>query len=328
MKRLLVLAAATAVAAGTGLGTTALAAPPSPANPAGHSTDIRGIVRANHSAGKPGGSGGNLSYHGGPVMRSNQTYAIYWVPGTNGNTMSTNYSSVIDGFFTNVGTASGSTSNVYNSDTQYYDGSGSIAYSSSFKGSVTDASAYPTSGQCTDPVSVTNVCLTDAQIQAEVVKIATSTPGWAPSADNQKMFFVFTARNVGSCFDASHCAFSYYCAYHGDFFSGNTHYIYANQPYTMTAPSSCGSGQAPNDQDADSTLNVTSHEHNEAITDPDGNAWFDRTGAENGDKCAWNFGTALGGATGAKYNQVIGTGHYYLQQEWSNARSRCVLTGT
>jgi len=25
---------------------------------------------------------------------------------------------------------------------------------------------------------------------------------------------------------------------------------------------------------------------------------------------------------------VIGAGKYYLQQEWSNAHSRCVLTGT
>ena len=327
MKRLLVIAAATALASGSGLAATALASPPSPANPAGHSSDIRGIVHANHAAGKPGGSGGNLSYHGGPVMRTNKTYAIYWAPGTNGNTISTNYRSTIDGFFTNVGNASGSTGNVYYSDTQYSDGSGKISYSSQFVTSVLDTSAYPASG-CSDPVSQTTVCLSDLQIQKEVQDVATAN-GWNPTTDNQSMFFVFTAKNVGSCFDASHCAFSYYCAYHGDFVGSNgVHYIYANQPYTNTVSSSCGTGQAPNDADADSTINVTSHEHNEAITDPDGNAWFDRTGAENGDKCAWNFGTALGGATGAKYNQVIGSGHYYLQQEWSNAHSRCVLTGT
>jgi hypothetical protein len=90
----------------------------------------------------------------------------------------------------------------------------------------------------------------------------------------------------------------------------------------------CGSGQSPNNDDADSTINVLSHEHNEAITDPLGNAWYDRRGAENGDKCAWNFGTALGGAPEHLYNQVIGTGTYYLQQEWSNRSSGCVLTGT
>jgi hypothetical protein len=39
------------------------------------------------------------------------------------------------------------------------------------------------------------------------------------------------------------------------------------------------------------------------------------------------FGTPLGGGTGAEYNQVIGSGHYYLQQEWPNHNSGCVLTG-
>ena len=324
MKRLLVIAAATALASGSGLAATALAAPPSPANPAGHSSDIRGVVHANHSAGKRGGSGGNLSYHGGAVMHTNKTYAIYWDP--SGRVMSPAYASTIDGFFQNVAAESTHTTNVYYSDTQYYDGSGNITYSSSFGGSVVDTNAYPASG-CTDTVAATDVCLSDAQLQTEIANVA-SAQGW--SAGPTTMFFLFTAKGVGSCFDSSHCAFSYYCAYHGDFTTGtaaNQHYIYANQPYTNTAPSSCGTGQGPNDPDADSTINVTSHEHNEAITDPYGDAWFDRTGAENGDKCAWTFGTSTG-TTGHKYNQTINGAHYYLQQEWSNAHSRCVLQGT
>jgi len=95
----------------------------------------------------------------------------------------------------------------------------------------------------------------------------------------------------------------------------------------MTVPAACDSGQHPNSSDADATINVASHEHNEAITDPLGTAWFDQRGYENGDKCAWNFGTALGGTSGHQYNQAIGSGRYYLQQEWSNQTSRCVLTG-
>ena len=67
---------------------------------------------------------------------------------------------------------------------------------------------------------------------------------------------------------------------------------------------------------------------NEAITDPDGNAWFDSAGNENGDKCAWTFGTSLGSTGSGQYNTVIGAGKYYLQQEWSNQNSRCVLTGS
>jgi PKD repeat protein len=42
------------------------------------------------------------------------------------------------------------------------------------------------------------------------------------------------------------------------------------------------------------------------------------------DKCACNFGSALGGSPGAQYNEQISSGNYWLQQEWSNASSGCV----
>jgi hypothetical protein len=124
------------------------------------------------------------------------------------------------------------------------------------------------------------------------------------------------------------CAFTYYCAYHSSFNSSSGTTLYANQPYAAYVPFACGSGQSPNGDDADSTINVTSHEHNETITDPLGTAWYDSSGAENGDKCAWNFGTALGSNGKGLYNQVIDGHDYYLQQEWSNHSFGCVLTGT
>src|SRR5205807_1956866 len=51
------------------------------------------------------------------------------------------------------------------------------------------------------------------------------------------------------------------------------------------------------------------------------------TGFENGDKCAYNWGSALGGSgTPADpfYNQVINGHHYYYQQEWSNQGRTCL----
>ena len=38
-----------------------------------------GIVPAHNQAAKRGG-GSNLTYHGGSVMQTNNTYAIYWDP--------------------------------------------------------------------------------------------------------------------------------------------------------------------------------------------------------------------------------------------------------
>ena len=225
------------------------------------------------------------------------------------------------------------TYNVYFSDTQYYDSAaGNILYSSAFDGTqaIVDTTPYPANG-CRD--SYTSICLSDGQIQSELASLISSRG--LPSGTGVA-YFMFTPKGVGSCAGTS-CAFSYYCAYHSNFATGGHQALYANMPYANTVPAACGSGQSPNGSggagDADSTLNVTSHEHNEAVTDPLGTAWFDRSGYENGDKCAWNFGTALGSTSTSspsttKYNQLINGHAYYLQQEWSNARPGCVLTGT
>jgi hypothetical protein len=298
--------------------TPATATSPDPANPAGN---ILGVVPARGQASKfLGGGSSNLSYHNGPVMHTNTVYAIYLIPAT--NTVSAGYVSLINGFYGNVAADSAKTSNVYYSDTQYKDTTGQVTYGSTFGGSFTDAAALPASG-CTD--SYTTVCLSDAQIQAEVQK-AMAANSWTGGPTH--LFFVFTAKGIGSCAGSS-CAFSQYCAYHSWIGSGSNVVLYANMPYADTVPAACDAGQHPNNDDADATLNVASHEHNEAITDEQGSAWYDRRGYENGDKCAWNFGAALGSTGGAAtaYNQVIGTGKYYLQQEWSNKTTRCVLTG-
>ncbi len=295
--------------------------PGDPPNPPAAGDHIRGIVPPRGKLNKLGPQGGNLTYHNGPAMHTNTTYAIYWIPP--GYTVSTNYVSLVDGFLKNVASADGSTTNVYYSDTQYYaNGAGNILYGSTFGGAWTDTSALPPSG-CAD--KYTSVCLTDAQIQTEV---ATAIAANAWTAGPSNMFFVFTAKGIGSCAGSS-CAFTQYCAYHSWIGSGSSVTLYANMPYADTVPAACDSGQHPNNDDADATINVASHEHNETITDEQGSAWFDRRGYENGDKCAWNFGSALGstGGSNTEYNQVIASGKYWMQQEWSNKSSGCVLTG-
>ncbi len=288
-----------------------------PAQPPGQ---IRGIVMARNKAGKIGISGGNLLYNGGPVMHTNKTYAIYWVP--SGYSISSRYESLINGFFTNVAAASGRTSNVYYSTTQYYDTvHGNILYKSTFGGAALDTRTFPVSG-CSDPY--TKVCLTDGQLQTEINRVATAH-GWSRSGT---IFFMFTAKGVGSC-AYGYCAFSDYCAYHSDFLTSAGDTLYANMPYAETVPAACDSGQHPNgDAAADAEINLISHEHAETITDMLGTAWYDLYGNENGDKCAWDFKTVLGTTSYGEYNQLIGTGKYYMQSEWSNNSSGCVLTGT
>jgi hypothetical protein len=279
---------------------------------------LLGVVTARHGVSRYSSRGyGTLRYHGGPVMHTNKTYAIYWVP--SGYTMQSGYSNLINQYFTDVAADSGKTSNVYYTGTQYSDGSGYVQYSSSFGGSYTDTSPLPASG-CTD--SDTSVCLSDAQIQAEITKDVNAN-GWPKGPSTE--YFMFTAKGIGSC-SGSSCAFTQYCAYHSWIGSGSSEILYANMPYADTVPSACDVGQHPNGNDADATLNVTSHEHNETITDENGNAWYDLGGYEDGDKCAWIFGT-VSGSNGAEYNQTINGHHYFLQQEYSNYDRNCVSTG-
>ena len=145
--------------------------------------------------------------------------------------------------------------------------------------------------------------------------------GWKTGLSN--IYFVFTPKNVGSC-AGSACSYSYFCAYHSQIGSGNTATLYANMPYAAFVPAACGSGQSPNGDDADSTINVTSHEHNEAITDPLGTAWYDRREQENGDKCAWNFAHPLGTTASGSYNQAIGTGRREPRRETRRVKSGVV----
>jgi hypothetical protein len=57
--------------------------------------------------------------------------------------------------------------------------------------------------------------------------------------------------------------------------------------------------------------NVSGHELSEARTDPTGSGWYDSSGAENGDKCAWTFNVP--------YVVFSDGSKWKIQGEWSNA---------
>jgi hypothetical protein len=260
---------------------------------------------------------GDLTYHGGPVMHTNQTYTIFWAP--SGYSYPAGYENVIGQYFTDVGHDSGGNQNVYGILTQYFDGSGNITYNSTFAGTIDDTHAYPTSG-CSDGFGTTE-CLTDAQLQTEIRSVV-AAQGWPHNGTAE--YFILTPPNVGSCFDGSstQCSYSLYCAYHSSFNVTGGEEIYANMPYAHV--SGCSTGQSPNSNAADDTINVISHENNEAISDPNGNAWFDAAGYEDGDKCNFDFGSPLGGSGGSEFNQVINGDHYWIQREYDNSTHACL----
>jgi hypothetical protein len=166
---------------------------------------------------------------------------------------------------------------------------------------------------------------------AEVNKVVNSQ-GWPHGLGAQ--YDVVLPPHAGSCFDAvsGECFDTVYCAYHN--FDPANKTIYANISYSPGDPFGCGVREYPNGfgtkGNVDDTLSSLSHEDNEAITDPTLEAYFDEFGFENGDECRntpfeEDYGFPLGGSAGEEtlFNEEIGSGHYYLQQEWSNDAEDC-----
>jgi hypothetical protein len=153
---------------------------------------------------------------GGPVLASNKTYAIYWDPTDHYHG---DWQGVIDGFFHNMGAASGSLASVFSVDTQYTDAVNQhAAYSSTFMGAYTDTDRYPTVGNCTDPHPLAGenfpkkepdaiTCLTNAQIQHE---LEVFVAGHGLQKGMSTIFYLLTPPGVTVCLDnggpAGHCS--------------------------------------------------------------------------------------------------------------------------
>jgi serine protease len=114
---------------------------------------------------------------------------------------------------------------------------------------------------------------------------------------------------------------SNYCAWHSDTSTTGGTIAYTNLPYQPDAGFSCGV-HAVNSSSIgvnDGVSIVGGHEQAETETDPELNAWFDASGSEIGDKCAWRNlqDTSFGGST-------LGTSEFATQPLWSNSAGGCV----
>ena len=271
-----------------------------------HVMPTRAQYVAGFAKGAAGGGGGTgIFYHNGPVLHATKVVAIYWsASGTpmyqNGPASGTGAGSadgsLIGTFLRGLGGSS-----YWAVNTTYSDGSGSVGQSVGYTGywvNTTDPGSKPT----------------DAQIQSMVTGgFSSGKIAYGP----ETIYLVFTGPgvNLGGGFG------SQYCAYHGHFSSSYGDVKYAAQPYNADYPSGCTAGQSPNgDVAADAEVNTLAHEIEEAASDPDLNAWFDRRGYENADKCAWDFGTTSG-PTGARWNISVGGKNFLVQQNWINSGS-------
>ena len=246
-------------------------------------------------AGKNRVTSNGISYHGGPVMLGPTNAYIIWYGNWSGNTAT----SIIPNFLSAIGG-----SPYFNINTTYYDGN---------KVKVTNA--VNLAGQTTDTYTFGKV-LTDSNVRSVVSNAITS--GRLPN-DVHGVYFVLTSGDVGE----SSGFLTQYCGWHthGSISGSDIKYSFVGDASAKLSACAAQTASSPNNNvAADAMLSVIAHELEEAVTDPDLNAWYDSRGYENADKCAWTFGATSTATNGSKYNMTLpGGGQYLIQRNWVNA---------
>lgn len=244
---------------------------------------------------KPGSNG--ITYHGGPllgVVGSAPVTAYYiWYGNWSGN----NAVTILTDLIQNI-----APSPYFNINTTYYNASNaSVVNSATYGGSTTDNYSRGTT-------------LSDSAVQA-VVSDAISS-GRLPN-NTSGVYFVLTSADVNesSGFCTSYCGWHTY----GTIAGSNIKYSFVGN--AARCPSACAAQTTgPNgNAGADAMASIIAHELEEAVTDPNINAWYQGRYQENADKCAWTFGTTYTTSNGAKANMKLGTRDYLIQQNWVNA---------
>ena len=184
---------------------------------------------------------------------------------------------------------------------------------------------YPVGNNFVAPYPVGGNPLTDDDMQA----IAYAAAKASHQHGYGHIFHIFLKPGQDVCFDASFtvCASNVFCAYHFSFDSDIGHVIYSVEPFADVPGCRVPPG-TPNGQLVDSTDDALSHESIEAITDPDGDAWWnshnlDNFGAEIADECIF----LTFGATEVFSDPVtvrLNGKRYAIQSEYSNIGHTCV----
>jgi hypothetical protein len=230
---------------------------------------------------KPSGSV-NMTFHGGTVLPTAKVRAIFWGSpwGTN-TTFTADKITGLDNFFGHFGG-----SNFAGTNTEYSGTNGQVTKAMTYLGHTVDASAPPTRA------------LTVSQAVAEACKITNNAP------DAAGVYFLYTSTTAGHV---------NYCAWHSWGNCSNGAPVQVAYMPNIDGIGGCDPGSPSSlghSQGLAALANVTAHELSEAITDPRGGGWYDSSGGENGDKCAWVFPSIV----------TLGSGSsWQAQGNWSNA---------
>jgi hypothetical protein len=228
-----------------------------------------------------GGGDPHLLYHGGPVMTAGAyVEPIFWGTSWSNSSFAGDKISGIQSFYGGMG---GSTYDATNSE--YTDSSGAHVGSGVTLGpSHVDTTAAAKNGNRTSPI------LAEACAQASTLVENGYYPVYVDQPRGHAGFCAW--HSTGTCPNGVQIQFAFFFNLDGDL---------GCDP---------GDGSGLHSQGLAALANVSGHEYSEALTDPRGAGWFDSSGAENADKCAWTFGRTLVSFGGTSWK---------IQGNWSNA---------
>jgi len=211
------------------------------------------------------GSSPNLIWHGGNIMFTADTTAIFWGQSWANDAFKSDKVSGLDAFYSGIGG-----SPYARTSDEYTDSSGAVTDTITYLGGhIVDTSAAPRSGSRTAP------------ILAEVCKVLSNVSN--PVPNGYYPVYVDTPRG--------HAGF---CAWHSSGSCNGTPVQFAFF-FNLDGDPGCDPQDTSglHSQGLAALANVSGHELSEARTDPRLNAWYDSSGQENADKCSWSFGTPL-----------------------------------
>ncbi|HXB15006.1 MAG TPA: PKD domain-containing protein [Solirubrobacteraceae bacterium] len=140
------------------------------------------------------------------VLHGTSYYSVYWDPEDLFHTHH-EWLVKIDHFMQQMGAASGSLGTIYSELTQYRDRTNTGSSDSRvFKGSYTDFTDYPTSGNCADPNQMTNgaiTCLTATQLSEQLHTFVTQH---ALPTGMGTVYYMILPPGVTVCVEAGHCS--------------------------------------------------------------------------------------------------------------------------
>ena len=245
-----------------------------------------------------------INYHGGPVMLGTTPVYIIWYGNWSGNTATSLIPTFVNGLngsaYQNINTT------YYNSAAQHV------------------SNALNVAGQASDTAYTYGKALSDAAIKS-IVSAKCNTAAMGNCANNA-IYAVLTSADVNAT--SGFC--TQYCGWHthGSINGKDVKYAFVGNPDRCIA--SCAAQKTgPNgNAGADGLVSILTHEISETLSDPDLNAWYDKGGNENADKCAWNFGTTSTASNGAKYNVTLGGKQWLVQQNWANVApsGKCAIS--